>query len=99
MSEIIQGFLASIGAALFFTCILATLKPIISSWRPASEEDDASGAPEGDLVHFRMAENELQREVHARLRRRPRPFGWRSGARVPRHSADGHSSDQNIFKS
>ncbi|WP_162950163.1 hypothetical protein [Rhizobium jaguaris] len=58
MSEMIQGFLASVGAALFFTCVLATLKPIISSRLSAGEEDDASGAPEGDLVHFRMTGNE-----------------------------------------
>ncbi|QND47676.1 hypothetical protein HB780_18545 [Rhizobium lusitanum] len=61
MSEIAQGFLACIGAALCFVCVLAAVAPIISSPKYASESDDVSGAPEGDQVHFRTAEDVSQR--------------------------------------
>ncbi|MBB4569226.1 hypothetical protein [Rhizobium leucaenae] len=63
MSEVIQGLLACLGAALFFLCVLAALKPIISSSMLAGQDDDASGAPEGDLVHFRMINDEFQSEA------------------------------------
>ena len=77
MSEMIQGFLACVGAALFLICVLAALKPIISSWISDSEEHDASGALEGDLVHFRMTEDEPQREANQRGRRALWSFGPR----------------------
>jgi hypothetical protein len=93
MSEMIQGFLACVGAALFFICVLAALTPIISSWISDSEEDDARGAPEGDLVHFRMTEDEPQREASQRWRRGFWPFGPHSGFRTARHSADGQPRD------
>lgn len=60
MSEIVQGFLACIGAALFFVCVLTALVPIVSSPKYAGEGDDISGAPEGDQVHFRTAEDVSQ---------------------------------------
>ncbi len=61
MSELVQGFLACIGAALFFVCVLAAVAPIISSLRHAGEGDDVSCAPEGDQVHFRTAEHVSER--------------------------------------
>ncbi|EJK79460.1 hypothetical protein G6L46_11885 [Agrobacterium rhizogenes] len=61
MSEIVQGFLACIGAALFFVCVLAAVAPIMSSPRHAGEGGEVSGAPEGDQVHFRAAEDVSQR--------------------------------------
>ncbi|MQB42508.1 hypothetical protein [Rhizobium sp. ICMP 5592] len=61
MSEVIQGFLACIGAALFFVCVLAAVAPVISSPKYAGEGDDLSGAPEGDQVHFRTAKDGSRR--------------------------------------
>lgn len=61
MSELVQGFLACIGAALFFGCVLAVVAPIMSSSRHAGEGDDTSGAPEGDQVHFRTAKDGSRR--------------------------------------
>ncbi|MEF0938762.1 hypothetical protein [Rhizobium sp. BR 362] len=75
MSEMIQGLLACFGAALFFLCVLAALEPIISSSRLAGQEDDASGAPEGDLVHFRMRKDELQPKANSSERRAFWSFG------------------------
>lgn len=58
MSEMLQGFLACVGAALFFATMLAAVKSIV--WNPISAcvEEDV-GAPEGDQIHFRMAEDEV----------------------------------------
>ena len=61
MSELVQGFLACIGAALFFGCLLTVVASIISSPRHAGEGDDVGGAPEGDQVHFRTAKDGAQR--------------------------------------
>ncbi|MBB5573292.1 MULTISPECIES: hypothetical protein [Rhizobium] len=82
MSEMIQGLLACLGAALFFLCVLAALEPIISSSRLAGPEDDASGAPEGDLIHFQMIKDELQPETNPVGRRGLWPFGLRSRFRT-----------------
>ncbi|MDK4738045.1 hypothetical protein QA648_09640 [Rhizobium sp. CB3171] len=80
MSEIIQGFLACVGAALFFLCVLAALEPIVSSSRSAGQ-DDASGAPEGDLVHFRMIDDEFQSEANRSELRGLWSLWWRSRIR------------------
>ena len=54
MSEIVQGFLACVSAALFFVCILAAVAPLFSLSGYGDEGDDGSGAPEGDLTNFRL---------------------------------------------
>ncbi len=51
MIEMVEGFLACLGAALFLGLMLAEVKSIIS--RLASRLDDKdSGASEGDHTHF-----------------------------------------------
>jgi len=57
MIEMLQGFLACIGAALFFVTIVIAIKPIIWRLPMPSLEDDDSGAPEGDQFHFRIVED------------------------------------------
>jgi hypothetical protein len=66
MSETLQGFLACVGAALFFATMLAAVKSII--WRSASPgAEEEFGAPEGDQVHFRAAEDDaIQAETPMR---------------------------------
>lgn len=60
MSEMFQGFLACVGAALFFATMLVAVKSVI--WRPASPDaEEEAGAPEGDQTHFRMAGDEPTR--------------------------------------
>jgi hypothetical protein len=60
MSEMFQGFLACAGAALFLGAMLAAVKSIM--WRSVSPcADEASGAQEGDQIHFRMAEDPATR--------------------------------------
>lgn len=60
MSEMLQGFLACVGAALFFVTALAAVKSI--AWKSASPcADEQSGAPEGDQIHFRMGGDEITR--------------------------------------
>ena len=64
MSELLQGFLACVGAALFFATMLAAVKSII--WRSASRySEEASGAPEGDQIHFRAADDAVHAEKPA----------------------------------
>jgi len=61
MSEMFQGFLACVGAALFFATMLAAVKSII--WRSASlYAEEACGAPEGDQIHFRAADDTIYAE-------------------------------------
>lgn len=56
MSEMFQGFLACVGAALFFATMLAVARSIMS--RSASTySEEQSGAPEGDQVHFQAAKD------------------------------------------
>ncbi len=57
MIEMLQGFLACIGAALFFVTVSVATKRLI--WRSPvpSLEDEDSGAPEGDQFHFRIVED------------------------------------------
>ena len=64
MSEMFQGFLACVGAALFFATMLAAMKSII--WRSASPyAEEASGAPEGDQINFRVAGDAVHAEKPA----------------------------------
>ncbi|TIX88607.1 hypothetical protein [Rhizobium sp. P44RR-XXIV] len=56
MSEMFQGFLACVGAALFFASMLAAVRSIVR--RPAFPyAEEEGGAPEGDQAHFRVAED------------------------------------------
>ncbi|SCB09357.1 hypothetical protein [Rhizobium hainanense] len=57
MIEMLQGFLACIGASLFFVAMMIAIKSVI--WRsPVSPfEVEDTGAPEGDQIHFRIAED------------------------------------------
>ncbi|RKD66735.1 hypothetical protein BJ928_106263 [Rhizobium sp. WW_1] len=69
MSEMFQGFFACIGAALFFGTVVTALKAVV--WRSPwpSHEDDDSGAPEGDQLHFRIVDDpRSSRETPARPR-------------------------------
>lgn len=61
MIEMFQGFLACIGAALFFVAMMIAIRSVI--WRsPVSSLDDAdSGAPEGDQIHFRIVKDSHSR--------------------------------------
>lgn len=61
MSEIIQGFLACVAAASFFACALAALQRIIAPLN-SDDDDEISGAPEGDLIHFSMVPDGSRRE-------------------------------------
>ncbi|MBM7048327.1 hypothetical protein [Rhizobium lusitanum] len=54
MSEMLQGFLACIGAAFFFASTLAAMKSIFRRSEYPGDRDDACGAPEGDQIHFQM---------------------------------------------
>ncbi|NTJ07659.1 hypothetical protein [Rhizobium lusitanum] len=54
MSEMLRGFLACIGAALFFGGTLAAIKSVFWRSEYSGDQDDACGAPEGDQIHFRM---------------------------------------------
>lgn len=57
MSEMLQGFLACVASGLFFATMLAAVKSII--WRSASPcVEEEFGAPEGDQIHFRAAEED-----------------------------------------
>ncbi|MBB6484849.1 hypothetical protein GGD46_002129 [Rhizobium lusitanum] len=54
MIEMLEGFLACLGAALFLGLMLAEMKGVVS--RLASRRDgEDSGAPESDQMHFRTA--------------------------------------------
>ena len=57
MSELFQGFLASIAAALFFVSTLAAVKSIVLRSGYPGDQDNACGAAEGDQIHFRMTED------------------------------------------
>ncbi|NLR96636.1 hypothetical protein HGP17_07295 [Rhizobium sp. P38BS-XIX] len=52
MSEMLQGLLACIGAAVFFAVMLAAMKSMFR--RVSSVDGEQSGAPEGDQIHFQM---------------------------------------------
>ncbi|KAA1182795.1 hypothetical protein FP026_12085 [Rhizobium tropici] len=68
MSELLQGFLACVGAAFFFGTMLVAVKSIISRSSCSYGENEDCGAPEGDQIHFRVAEDENTRaEKSARL--------------------------------
>jgi hypothetical protein len=57
MIEMLQGFLACIGAALFFVAMMVAIKSVIWSSPVSSLDDEDSGAPEGDQIHFQIADN------------------------------------------
>lgn len=57
MSEMLQGFLACTGAALFFAGTLAAMKSVFWRSEYPGDRDDACGAPEGDQIHFRMTKD------------------------------------------
>lgn len=68
MSELLQGFLACVGAALFFGTMLIAVKSIVCKSPCSYGEDEDCGAPEGDQIHFRVAKDENTRaEKPARL--------------------------------
>ncbi|AYG66775.1 MULTISPECIES: hypothetical protein [unclassified Rhizobium] len=58
MSELLQGFLACVGAALFLGTMLIAAKSIVCRSSCLYGEDEDCGAPEGDQIHFRLAEDE-----------------------------------------
>ena len=57
MIEMLQGRLACIGAALFFVAMVIAIKSVIWKSPMPSLEDEDSGAPEGDQIHFHIAED------------------------------------------
>ncbi|MDK4724261.1 hypothetical protein PH552_33495 [Rhizobium sp. CNPSo 3968] len=68
MSELLQGFLACVGAAFFFGTMLIAVKSSICRSSRSYDDDEDCGAPEGDQIHFRIAEDENTRaEKLARL--------------------------------
>ncbi|RAX40734.1 hypothetical protein [Rhizobium tropici] len=68
MSELLQGFLACVGAAFFFGTMLTAVKSSICRSSRSYDDDEDCGAPEGDQIHFRIAEDENTRaEKLARL--------------------------------
>jgi hypothetical protein len=56
MIEMLQAFFACIGAALFFVSILIAVRSFLLGPASAQAEDEDSGAPEGDQIHFRIGE-------------------------------------------
>ena len=56
MIEMLQGLLACFGAALFFVAMVIAMKSAIRNSPKPSFEDEDSGAPEGDQIHFRIVE-------------------------------------------
>ncbi|TXH83257.1 MAG: hypothetical protein E6Q77_04750 [Rhizobium sp.] len=58
MSALLQGFLACVGAALFFGTMLLAARSAFSGPLCRQDDDSDCGAPEGDQVHFRAIEDE-----------------------------------------
>lgn len=59
MSELFQGFLACVGAALFFGTMLVAVKAIVCGSSHGYEDDGNCGAPEGDQIHFRRSDDQI----------------------------------------
>ncbi len=67
MSELLQGFLACAGSALFLGTMLIAVRAIFHGSQ-SRHDDESYGAPEGDQLHFRISEDDVA-DVEKRKRR------------------------------